>query len=282
MTWRGEVVQCTVVSELRDIATDADDATSRRASRFAYAMRALGKDEPPKRLWIGSVEYRRTKVIKHDFFAATAFYESSRGKAVLKAGRTEPFMGFGLSWIGEFLLRRELRFYWRLRDLPQVPKVLATWGRSGFLHEFVPGAPLSKQRRVPDGFIEQLQLLIDTLHDRGIAYVDTNKPENILHGDDDRPHLIDFQISFDIDAVGRFWPMTALLRMLARADAYHVLKHKRRFRPDLLTDDEKRRLERRSWPIRVHRFLTRPYFLVRRGVMGYLHRSGKVLDEGSK
>lgn len=282
MTRHLEVVQCCVVSELRDIATDFNDTMPRRASRFAFAMRALGKDEPPKRLWVGDVEYRRTKVIKHDFFAATAFYTSSRGDAVLKAGRTEPFMGLPLSWIGRFLLERELHFYLKLRDLPQVPKVLARWGPTGFLHEFVPGAPLSKHRPVPDGFIEQLQGLLDTLHARGIAYVDTNKPENILHGDDDRPHLIDFQISFDIDSVGRFWPMTAVLNMLARSDAYHVLKHKRRFRPDLLTDEEKRRLEHRSWPIRLHRFLTKPYFFIRRRVMGYLHRSGKVLDEGSK
>lgn len=269
------------VTEPRDIATDAGPAP-RRASALAYAMRALGRSEPPKRLWVGDVEYRRTRVIKHDFFAATAFYSSPRGDAVLKAGRTEPFMGLGLSWIGEFLLRRELGFYLKLRDLPQVPKVLATWGRTGFLHEFVPGAPLSKHRHVPDRFIEQLQALLDTLHARGIAYVDTNKPENVLHGDDGRPYLVDFQISFDIDSVGRFWPMTALLDMLARSDAYHVLKHKRRFRPDLLTDDERRRLERRSLPIRLHRVLTKPYFLVRRRLMGYLRRSGKVLDEGSK
>lgn len=270
------------MDDLRDIATDHPHAASPPVPSLAYALRALGRDEPPKHLRVGDRVYARTKVIKHDFFAATAFYASPAGDAVLKIGRTAPFMGLPLLWIGRFLLRRELGFYRKLRDLPNVPAVLATLGDTGFLHAFVPGGPLSKDRAVPDGFFDELQQLLATLHRRGIAYVDTNKPQNILLGDDGRPHLIDFQISFDADSLANLPPARAVLGVLARSDEYHVLKHKRRFRPDQLSDAERQRLERRSWPIRLHRFLTRPYFLVRRRVMGQLKRRGSVLPEGTK
>jgi hypothetical protein len=272
------------LDELHDIATDRMDAPVRRWSGLAYALRALGRSEPPQRLIVGARLFERTKVIKHDFFAATAFYRdpTTSDQAVLKIGRTEPFLGFPLEWIGRLLLDRELHVYRRLRDLPNIPAVIATLGRTGFLHDFIPGVPLSKHRAVPDGFFDELQSLMRTLHERGIAYVDTNKPQNILHGDDGRPYLIDFQISFDLHRAVAVWPMTWIFRILARGDDYHILKHKKRFRPDQLTDAERARLSHKSWPIRLHRFLTRPYFIVRRAIMGRLKRSGHVLPEGTK
>jgi hypothetical protein len=273
------------VTEHRDIATDVvptADAAARRWSSLAYALRALGRAEPPKALVVGDVTYTRTKVIKHDFFAATAFYASPVGGAVLKVGRTEPFLALPLVFIGRFLCRRELGFYRRCKDLPNVPAVVATWGETGFLHAFVEGAPLDQRPGVSDAFFDELQQLLRTLHARGIAYVDTNKPQNILHGDDGRPHLIDFQISFDAHTFANLWPARWLLGVLARSDEYHILKHKRRYRPDLLSDAERERLERKNWAVRTHRFVTKPYFLVRRRLMGHLRKKGQIMPEGSK
>src|SRR6185295_15141631 len=98
---------------------------------------------------------------------------------------------------------------------------------------------LSKQHPVPDGFFAQLQALILELHRRGIAYVDTNKPENILLGDDGRPHLIDFQISWDLHDFGNWWLNRWWLHRLQREDFYHILKHKLRLRPDEMTPEER-------------------------------------------
>src|SRR5439155_21876200 len=155
-------------------------------------------------------------------------------------------------------------------------------GATGFLHEFVPGRALSRNRPVPDGFFDQLLELIAELHRRDIAYVDANKPENILLGDDGRPHLIDFQISWDLHELGdnflnRWW-----LRRLQRADIYHVLKHKKRMRPDELSEGERHIVENRGTFIRVHRFITKPYFKLRRTTFKRLRASGRLLPEGSK
>jgi hypothetical protein len=250
-----------------------------------YALRALGREDLPLevRAEDGRV-FRRVKTIKHDFFAATGFYADEKGaKGVLKMGRTITFWGFPLAWVGRMLCEREVRFYRKLGDLPNVPGVLGRVGRTGFLHAYVEGEPLSKERPVPDGFFRQLHELLAEIHRRGVAYVDTNKPENILLGDDGRPHLIDFQISWDLESMlgnnflTRWW-----LGVCQRGDRYHILKHQRRLRPDEMTEEELAESRKKGWAIRAHRFLTKPYFVVRRGLFNWLRKRGWLLAEGSK
>src|SRR5690349_10658437 len=118
-----------------------------RADRIVYAMRALGKSDLPARLELPCGVFALVQTVKHDFFAATGFYEDAGGRrVVLKISRTVDFAGIPLEWAGRYLCRREMRFYAALSDLPNVPAVLGTVGRTGFVHEFVPGRPLSKDR----------------------------------------------------------------------------------------------------------------------------------------
>ena len=252
-------------------------------------MRALGKTGLPASFTIDGTTYRLTQTVKHDFFAATGFYATDAGrKAVLKMGRTEEFAGFPLDWLGKWLCGREMRFYTKLADLPNVPAVLGTVGRTGFVHAYVEGRPLSKDRPVPDGFFDRLRELFEELHRRDVANVDTNKPENILLGDDGLPHLIDFQISSDLTeplplpvrmprGVARWW-----LRRMQRADLYHVLKHKRRLRKDEMTPEEVEQAQRKGTLIRLHRVVFKPYFLLRRRTFKRLRETGRLLPEGSK
>jgi hypothetical protein len=254
-----------------------------RPDRVAYSMRALGKAGLPRGFALDGTSYALRRTVKHDFFAATAFYADAAGRTVvLKVSRTTDFAGVPLAWLGRWLCRREMRFYEKLADLPNVPRLLGAVGETGFVHDYVPGCPLEKDRPVPDGFFDQLQHLLAELHRRGIAYVDTNKPQNILLGDDGRPHLIDFQISYDLADLGDWAFSRWLLRRLQQEDLYHVLKHKRRMRPDELTRDEQEHCTRQSALIRLHRFITRPYFLLRRRTFKRLRETGRLLPEGSK
>jgi RIO-like serine/threonine protein kinase len=254
-----------------------------RPDRVAYSMRALGRAGLPGSFTLGSTTYHLLRTVKHDFFAATAFYRDDAGRmVVLKISRTTDFAGVPLLWLGRWLCRREMRFYNKLADLPNVPKVLGTVGPTGFVHDFVPGGPLQRDCAVPDGFFDELQRLLAELHRRGLAYVDTNKPQNILLGDDGRPHLIDFQISYDVEELGDWAPNRWWLRRLQHEDLYHVLKHKRRMRPDEMTREEMEQAERRSALIRFHRFVTKPYFLLRRRTFKRLRETGRLLPEGSK
>ena len=70
----------------------------------------------------------------------------------------------------------------------------------------MPGYPLGRDERVSDTFFDELAELVSWLHERHMAYVDLNKRQNILMGDDGRPYLIDFQISLHLPPTGwRRW-----------------------------------------------------------------------------
>lgn len=250
----------------------------------AYAMRALGRDDLPREFHLAGKTFRHVRTMKHDFFAATALYEDSADptrRAVLKISRTADFAGLPLEWIGRWLCRREMRFYSRLADLPNVPAVLGTVGRTGFIHAYVEGRPLSIDRPLPAGFFEQLQTLLNKIHQRDIAYVDTNKPENILLGNDGKPHLIDFQISWDLN-LGRTWLNRWILRRLQAEDLYHLAKHRHRLKQESsvkAVDEVELKLS--PW-IRAHRLIATPFKRFRRRTLQRMRTSGRLLPEGSK
>lgn len=246
-------------------------------------MRALGKADLPAFIFLSGVEYRLVQTVKHDFFAATGFYDNPDGRrVVLKVGRTQDFAGIPLLWLGKTSCQRELRFHRQLHDVRQVPRVLGTLGETGFVMEYVAGHRLCDVPHVPDDFFRGLQELMETLHERDIAYCDANKTQNVLIGADGRPHLIDFQISWDLQTFPRGWLGRKILTQLQFEDGYHVLKHKSRLRPDELTLDERRRARRKSLLVRTHRFLLKPYFKIRRHTFHRLRESGRLLPEGSK
>jgi hypothetical protein len=124
-----------------------------------------------------------------------------------------------------------------------------------------------------DKYFDQLHDILSAIHDRGVAYVDLNKPENVLLGEDTKPYLLDFQISF---APNNLWAplqkiFAQILRQLQTEDWYHFSKHKRHLRPDLMTPDDYIRSYQRSLPIRLHRIIAMPYFAIRHFIMDLLN-----------
>ncbi len=261
----------------------------RPAGALAYALRALGRRDLPPGVSVGGRTYLHVRTVKHDFFAATGFYDAADGeRVVLKVGRVNGVLGLPGGLFGRWAAARETRFHATLADVPGVPAVLGRVGATGFVHAFVPGRPLSdrgpdgRPLPVPDPFFDDLAALLAEVHRRRVAYVDANKPQNILVGDDGRPHLIDFQISYDLHELGDTALNRRVLARLQREDLYHLLKHKRRVRPDLLTPAEAAAGRRKSWAIRLHRAAFAPYFRLRRGTMRRLRAGGLLLPEGSK
>ncbi|RMF74195.1 MAG: hypothetical protein D6744_14760 [Planctomycetota bacterium] len=259
--------------------------SSATQSRPRHAwLYALPSGTLPQQVRCRGRVYRHVQTFKHDFFAATGLYRGDDGRlVVLKIGRTTDLAGLPFSTIGRFLARRESDMYQRVHDLPGVPRFVGRVGRFGLLHEFVPGHPLERKEEVSDAFFDELRDTLAALHARHIAYVDLNKRQNILMGDDGRPYLIDFQIS--LFAPPRGWrglaPLRWLLRVFQQADDYHYLKHKARLRPDLLTPEERRRAERKPFWVRWHTRLTRPLTLLRRKALKQIAKTETVTVAGS-
>jgi hypothetical protein len=241
------------------------------------ALYACGTAGLPTTAFIGGQHWTLRRTFKHDFFAATGLYESRQemvqpaaepNRVVLKVSRVQPFLGLPTAWIGRFLKNREYRLLQRLQTLEQVPRLAGEYGRNGFVYHFIEGQSLDEKPVLPDTFFDELKLLLHRIHQSGICYLDFNKRGNILLGKDQRPYMIDFQISMRLN-----FPFCKRLRkIMQREDYYHLLKHKRRFRPDLLTESEKALSKHRSLPIRIHRFLTVPLRTLRRQILAVLYR----------
>jgi RIO-like serine/threonine protein kinase len=252
-------------------------------SSFAASMRALGRDEPPARFVLAGQNYHRQKVVKHDFWAATAFYESDDGRrAVAKINRNTAFVMVPFAWVGRWLCRREVRFYSRLQHIRNVPRLLGRMGSTGYIHDYVPGTPLAKGMALNDHFFNDLKHIMAAVHQQDAAYVDANKRENILVGEDGAPYLIDFQISFDLHEFGDNSITRRILRHFQAADRYHILKHQRRLAPNTLTTAQRYEASRIGWLTKLHRAITMPYFAIRRPLFRKLRDAGYILPEGSK
>lgn len=240
-------------------------------------FRALGPAEPPTRIEIGCETFELRQIYKHDSWAATASYEGGGRKIVCKFNRTQPCLGISLRWLGRWLAAREASFFQRLESVPGIPKGydrVSIGGQAAphaFAHDFIPGRPLSLVHDPNVAFFDQLVSLIDTIHSHRMAYVDLNKPENVLVGDDGRPYLFDFQISL------RFpdWPVARwMLKILQQSDRYHLMKH-RTWR--LNRADFDREMEQyRPWWIRGHRMIGVPLRSLRRTLLVWLRvRKGR-------
>jgi hypothetical protein len=212
--------------------------------------------------------YTLEKVLKHDFFAVTARFRGPDGEAVcLKHYHTEVWLGMPLEWAGRLMADREVRHYRLLQDLDNVPRMLGRVGKSAFAHSWVEGNDLLDQKdRLPDDFFDRLEALVAAVHARSMAYIDMNKPDNVLVSSDGRPVLIDFQISWaprpSWGPLGRL--KRRLLAMFQEADRYHVRKLKRLYRPDLMTPEEQAAGKQRPWFLNLHRIVGAPLRDLRR------------------
>ena len=149
----------------------------------------------------------------------------------------------------------------------------------GFMIVF--GVSLDSRPKIPDDFFDRLEGILHAIHARKIAYLDLNKRGNILLGPDNKPYLIDFQISWYHEKT--FWPFRSLLqkilRLLQQEDFYHLYKQKRRFRRDLMTEAQIRNSRQISPIIRLHRRTTRPLTLLRRRLLGWLIKKGRLITD---
>lgn len=255
-------------------------------------LRALGREDMPPSIHLVDGEYRHLRTFKHDFFAATGLYEGPSGRVVLKIGRTASLLGLPMMWMGRVLGGHEARIYEEVQDLEGVPRWFGRWGRTGIVHAFVEGHPLQRHERVADDFFPRLEGLLEELHRRGIAYVDLEKRENILVRADGSPCLIDFQISWKWaghnGAARRDWQRMipaalgeALFKKLLQGDRYHVLKHRRRHRPDTMTADQMAASYRCGWYIELHRRVSWPFTALRRAILkGLTGRSRSPKQDG--
>lgn len=201
-------------------------------------------------------EPRELAALKADSFGRIALMQGPDGAFVRRDLRFVPLWLRLPAW---WLARREARGLEAVRGMEAVPQLLR-WDGRRLDRSYMAGAAmhLNPPRGDVAWFHAARRLLID-LHRRGIAHNDLAKEANWLVREDGSPALIDFQLA------SRGHPRSGWIRLLAREDLRHLLKHKRTYCPAALTPVERRVLRRRSWVRelwfatgkRAYRFITR-------------------------
>ena len=279
---------------------------------IGYHFQALGRKKLPKNIMVKNRRYQLARLFKHDFFAATALYQieqksnagvspvitkepslNNKGyvkdaaetpvvRVVLKLGRSSDFLGLPLRWLGRAICRHETNNLRYLQKLSQIPHLLAKYGDTGFVYEYIEGRSLDETPDLRDDFFDRLEKLLKQIHLCRVAYVDLNKRGNVLLGRDNLPYLIDFQIACHIPILFRPLRLLAdgILRLLQKEDFYHLNKHKRRLSRHLMDIEQIHASRQKSSWIRYHRSIARPLTRLRRRVLYSLFRSGHLsLDD---
>jgi len=224
----------------------------------------------PESLTIKAELFHYEKILKEDFFSVNVLYLAESGnRYVLKLSDFRFILGFLLTPLACLMSRHEFRIYSMVADLPQVPELGPRFGMRGYFHKFIEGKTLHEldrdgRRNLPDDFFDRLKTTIEEIHRRRIFYLDLNKQGNIIFGDDGGPYLIDFQVSIYFKYRNRLFDK--LLDLFIPEDIYHLYKHKRRFRPDLMTEEEMRLSERSELGKLINRYYGDPYRKIKRKI----------------
>jgi hypothetical protein len=194
--------------------------------------------------------------LKADSFGRIALMRDAAGLFVRRDLRCVPLWLRLPAW---WLARREARALEAIRGMPATPQLLR-WDGVRLDRSYLDGAAM--YQRAPHGdlaYFRRARRLLQQLHRRGVAHNDLAKEANWLVLADGTPALIDFQLAV------RGAPRSRWMRLLAREDLRHLLKHKRTYCREALTPVERRVLRRRSWVREawfatgkpVYRFVTR-------------------------
>lgn len=194
--------------------------------------------------------------LKSDSFGRIALMRDEAGLFVRRDLAHVPWWLRFPAW---WLARREARALRQVDGLPATPRLLR-WDGRRLDRSYMAGDAM--YQRPPHGdlaYFRQARHLLQQLHRRGLAHNDLAKEANWLVLADGGPAIIDFQLAT------RGHPRSRWMRLLAREDLRHLLKHKRTYCPQALTPVDRRVLKRHSWVRQawfvtgkpVYRFVTR-------------------------
>jgi len=171
-------------------------------------------------------------------------------------------------WLARRLLHREARVLAAVEAIDGVPQLIRA-EPDRLTRSFLPGLPMQRSRPTDPQYFKAAARLLRRLHHNGVVHNDLAKEPNVLVCNDGTPAFIDFQLALFAPRRGR------LFRLLAYEDLRHLLKHKRSYCPQSLTQRELRILDNPSFASRVFRSTVKPaYLFITRRILGWADREG--------
>jgi RIO-like serine/threonine protein kinase len=205
------------------------------------------------------------KLLKKDIFGRTTLMNTPAGLVVR---RDTGDAAFPVHWVARRLLAREARALAVLDGVTGVPRLMRT-DRDTLDRSYFEGKPMQVGRPTDIEYFRAAARLLRKLHQHNVVHNDLAKEPNLLLTIDGQPAFIDFQLSWIAHRRGR------LFRTLAREDIRHLLKHKRTYCPEYLTQREKTILDNPSALSKFWMLTVKPvYLFITRRLLGWQDREG--------
>lgn len=205
------------------------------------------------------------KLLKSDLFGQVSRISENGHYVIVRDTRPARWW---VAWLARALMRREGTALAALTGMDDVPQLISCSNQT-LTRTYLEGVPMHEGRPTTRAFYVAAARLLRRLHRSGVAHNDLAKEPNILLREDGMPAFIDFQLATWSRRRGR------LFRAAAREDIRHLLKHKRSYRPDLLTARETSILRTPSLFSRTWMAVFKPvYLFVTRRIFGWSDREG--------
>lgn len=149
---------------------------------------------------------------------------------------------------GRFLVWRESKAYRHLRGVDGIPRLFRLIDGLALVIEEIPGRSLENAYRdinLPASFFDELEDLVNRVHERGIAHCDLKKEANVLLGEDGRPYIIDWGAAI-LGREFKFHPLDLIFKRFLKDDLMAVIKLKLAHIPETVSRGEKARYFYRS------------------------------------
>ena len=202
----------------------------------------------------------KQKLLKKDLFGRILLITDADGQCILRdASTARPWVRPLARW----LLGREAVALAALEYLDGTPSLLDV-NRLDLRRSYLEGNAMQVARPTDAAYFRAAARLLRRVHRLGIAHNDLAKEPNWLVTPNGEPAILDFQMA-------SFRPRRGLLfRIMAREDIRHLLKHKRTYRPDLLSRRERDILENPALISRIWMHTgKRLYLFVTRRILGW-------------
>lgn len=214
--------------------------------------------------------FRGRVVLKQDVFSTvergTFVNANGETEAVLRRIDLVPWWSYA---IARHFLKREARGLAIAGGIGIAPQLLYL-GRDVLVRGWIDGLPLHIAKPEDDAnFFRSARRALRAIHREGLTHNDLAKEQNWLRTPTGYASVTDFQLATRFARRGPFF------RMAAYEDLRHMLKHKRRYAPSLLTATEKRILSRKTLPTRIWMATGKKvYYWITRGLLNFTDREG--------
>lgn len=145
--------------------------------------------------------------------------------------------GVSVRILGMILVFWERFIYSRIQGIKGIPELMKSPDRYTLMTRFMGGKNLRDTAITPGRlYFEELTMLIQEMHARGVVHLDLRNRRNYGIDDDEKPYLVDFASSI-------YLPFPEMLkRILSLIDWMGFAKVKKKLAPHLLSPRERRLL----------------------------------------